>query len=649
MMSNEIILDLELVRQYLGEEFPNTLFLSNRNITSIDWSSSLNYQKAELSDNNTTNTKSKTKSNKGIDVSLDLANLRKLDISFNRLGHLYSITNKLPQLRQLYAFCCHLETINDFNRICDSSSGSTRLEVLYLQQNGIQEIPIGFQTLTKLKDLRLDNNRITEINNLQSCAQLQKLDLSSNLIESVFGLQGLQNLEILNLSYNRITSLKPLRSLPNLKELNISNNSLSKLDGIQLIPSLRSVDASNNEIITLRIPQTYTHRSQSDKSNTNNSNKTTASNSRNSKDYIEVVGMPNLFEIDFAHNQLQSLDGIDSLGTHLESLNLTRNNFHDLSSFIKEFQQNISLSCIQELQLDGNPCLEYATEEDIRHVIAQLMESSPLLHAFNEYDIVLTDNQVSSTTTNENESIVNTKDKFVLENKDFHTWNTEDIESEDLLDKVSVSDDHSYRLKARTSEKTSDSDIKTSLNDIKSAEEILILESEIRDIIAGCKDTLNNIRDLPINSEVSYQRLSSFYSRELQKKESELRQVTSSQVVQQGVLIDNDVLVNDVLVNDILVNDIDDLIEISTSSNSSNDKHLVAEEISRLASNKSIKENQRPLSARHTSTSSISTSQTFEQDNRPSTAGAFSKSTFSIGFDFRKSINKPINRKDFTS
>ena len=60
-----------------------------------------------------------------------------------------------------------------------------KIEKLMLQQNEIKRICDAFKQLIKLKELRLDRNRLTSVENLVNCGALKILDLSYNHIASL--------------------------------------------------------------------------------------------------------------------------------------------------------------------------------------------------------------------------------------------------------------------------------------------------------------------------------------------------------------------------------------------------------------------------------------------------------------------------------
>lgn len=62
------------------------------------------------------------------------------------------------------------------------------------------------------------------------------------------GLDTLTNLKILSIQSNRLTSITGLSSLPNLEQLHISHNALTSLSGLESNTNLRVIDISSNPI-----------------------------------------------------------------------------------------------------------------------------------------------------------------------------------------------------------------------------------------------------------------------------------------------------------------------------------------------------------------------------------------------------------------
>ncbi|MCJ1288412.1 hypothetical protein MMC26_007769 [Xylographa opegraphella] len=166
-----------------------------------------------------------------------LVRLKSLDLSFNKIKHIKNIG--------------HLQELTD----------------LYLVQNKIQKIE-GLDGLSKIRNLELAANRITEIENLETLKGLEELWLGKNKITelkvaSLFistrklllifrqNLSTLSNLKILSLQSNRISQITGLSSLPSLTELYISHNSLRSITGLENVHFLRVLDISNNMIPNL--------------------------------------------------------------------------------------------------------------------------------------------------------------------------------------------------------------------------------------------------------------------------------------------------------------------------------------------------------------------------------------------------------------
>jgi Leucine-rich repeat (LRR) protein len=66
------------------------------------------------------------------------------------------------------------------------------------------------------------------------------------------GLSTLTKLKTLSIQANRITSLEGLKELPQLEELYISDNLLTSLEPLSYAPNIRILDVQNNPITSLR-------------------------------------------------------------------------------------------------------------------------------------------------------------------------------------------------------------------------------------------------------------------------------------------------------------------------------------------------------------------------------------------------------------
>lgn len=104
--------------------------------------------------------------------------------------------------------------------------------------------------LDNLESLRLDNNLIDKIENLDHLKNLKSLDLSFNCIKHIEGLNNLSNLSDLILYNNQIelVSFNSIKSLKKLKILSISNNKLTDL--AELLRALKPIKSL--EVLTVK-------------------------------------------------------------------------------------------------------------------------------------------------------------------------------------------------------------------------------------------------------------------------------------------------------------------------------------------------------------------------------------------------------------
>lgn len=111
--------------------------------------------------------------------------------------------------------------------------------------------------LTKLTNLSLTDNGITDVSVLSGLNALTLLQLGNNKITDITPLSGLTNLETLYLDGNAITSFAPLHSLRNLKTLSIKNTGISDEDFAALKKALPDCnirsDKSGDEVVEITL------------------------------------------------------------------------------------------------------------------------------------------------------------------------------------------------------------------------------------------------------------------------------------------------------------------------------------------------------------------------------------------------------------
>lgn len=131
----------------------------------------------------------------------------------------------------------------------DILSGLTTLETLSITGVSVStdELKV-IGTLSKLKELTLNDCSLSTVAPLDELTELTYLDLGNNAIRNIEALSKLTKLAQLDLQHNALTDLGSLSMLTSLTKLNVSFNNLSGLDPICGITSLTWLDASNNNL-----------------------------------------------------------------------------------------------------------------------------------------------------------------------------------------------------------------------------------------------------------------------------------------------------------------------------------------------------------------------------------------------------------------
>ena len=106
----------------------------------------------------------------------------------------------------------------------------------------------GLQYCINLRELRLGDNQLTELNALSTCTLMKSLDLSNNAIKDITPLKSMERLRFLNLDNNQIQDLTPIAGMKLLTSVYASSNNLSQLEPLRQITRLHSLFLANNSI-----------------------------------------------------------------------------------------------------------------------------------------------------------------------------------------------------------------------------------------------------------------------------------------------------------------------------------------------------------------------------------------------------------------
>ena len=141
-------------------------------------------------------------------------------------------------------------TANELNNILKLemfNPSINKLQKVNFTANNIELIPEIINSMTELKILILNNNKIQKISNLENLIKLEKLELRGNKITKIEGLNNLKNLTKITLSCNLITNIEEndFQQMDTLIELGLFGNYL----GIENKTLDKNINDKNIELL----------------------------------------------------------------------------------------------------------------------------------------------------------------------------------------------------------------------------------------------------------------------------------------------------------------------------------------------------------------------------------------------------------------
>lgn len=120
---------------------------------------------------------------------------------------------------------------------------------LNLSNNEITEISEDLLVLVNLKELKLDNNKITKLENIQDVKLLNRIEAYKNQIEEV-DIKNLPGLVELDLAYNNLSSedIASLNQLTSVESLQLQHNNLESIKGVEVLENLKTLKIESNQI-----------------------------------------------------------------------------------------------------------------------------------------------------------------------------------------------------------------------------------------------------------------------------------------------------------------------------------------------------------------------------------------------------------------
>ncbi len=174
-------------------------------------------------------------------------NVSTLSVSNNTLSNLYALVNDggasivFPDLSVL-----HLEN-NGIYPIAGVGVYQ-KLKELYLANNQVKDIEPIYK-LTNLEVLSIEYNPIQKMDGIEQLKKLRYLNVTNCGIRTGFAsLATLSKLTNLNVAGNNISNLKPFSGIKSLTYLNLTDNKIKNLEGIENLENLEELYMTGNNI-----------------------------------------------------------------------------------------------------------------------------------------------------------------------------------------------------------------------------------------------------------------------------------------------------------------------------------------------------------------------------------------------------------------
>ncbi|KAL3479303.1 hypothetical protein BJX99DRAFT_222350 [Aspergillus californicus] len=169
--------------------------------------------------------------------------LEELDVSDNDIGQLSGVPSTLRNL-----------SIQD-NRLSNLTAWSHLINLQYLDISGNELDSLdGVSPLIHLRELIADNNKLCDIEGVFGLNGLLTLKLRNNYLSSVdFERAELTRLGELDLSHNELVSVENIQSLPSLSQLDLSANRLERFPCPSPLVALQTLKLSDNRLRKLDV------------------------------------------------------------------------------------------------------------------------------------------------------------------------------------------------------------------------------------------------------------------------------------------------------------------------------------------------------------------------------------------------------------
>ena len=263
-------------------------------------------------------------------------------------------------------------------------AGVRALEQINSIVNSIVTSLGGIEKLTRLEELRVSLNRITDLTPLAGLRNLRVLSLGTNQIVDITPLAALVQLEFLTLDFNGIVDLSALSGLINLRELGLAHNPLGSLEPLSGLSRLKRLVLSQNRLVDISALGTL-------------ADLEVLLLDRNRIEDLGPLGsLFNLRELRISLNQISDLSTLGNL-PKLESLAANNNQIGDVPSLANN-------QALTHLQLSHNGIDDIAfvagltNLEELNVSSNQISDLAPLAGSQNLRRLLLSSNEISDLT-----------------------------------------------------------------------------------------------------------------------------------------------------------------------------------------------------------------------------------------------------------
>lgn len=175
--------------------------------------------------------------------------MQQLNVSNTNIGNNNTAIESMTVLTNLdlsNTGMTHIDSINNLTNGFLSNKRTTKLLDLNISNNKISNIE-GLENITTLQKLYVSSNQLTDISKLGSLAKLDTLNLSGNHVEDITSLEPLNNLKTLYISNNKIRDISPISRIA-ITELDFSGNRVKDITSLSRMTSLTNLYMNNNQI-----------------------------------------------------------------------------------------------------------------------------------------------------------------------------------------------------------------------------------------------------------------------------------------------------------------------------------------------------------------------------------------------------------------